>query len=106
MTDSCLCRLCGFDGIEPAINLTGMPRWNHWLFKSHELATDRGVDLTAYRCPSCGLVSVPIKLSDDYYDDYVNVPSLSPQAQQFQSEQALEFVERGFEFLESAGKLT
>jgi len=34
-----------------------------------------------------------MKLSDNYYDDYVNVPSLSPQAQQFQTEQAQDFVE-------------
>lgn len=93
MIDSRLCRLCGFDGIEPEINLSGMPRWNHRLLQSHELATDCGIDLTAYRCPSCGFVSVPMKLSDNYYDDYVNVPSLSPQAQQFQTEQAQDFVE-------------
>lgn len=94
MTDSRLCRLCGFDGIEPEIKLTGMPRWNHRLLQSTELATDHGIDLTAYRCPSCGFVSVPMRLSDEYYDDYVNVPSLSPQAQQFQNEQAQEFVQR------------
>lgn len=89
-----VCRLCSFDGIEVAVELASMPRWNHRLLQSHELATDRGVDLTVYRCPSCGFVSMPMKLSDDYYDDYVNVPSLSPQAQQFQTEQAFDFVER------------
>lgn len=35
-----------------------------------------------------------MQLSGDYYDDYVNAPSLSPQAQKFQYEQASEFVER------------
>jgi SAM-dependent methyltransferase len=89
-----ICRLCNFDGIEPAVQLSGMPRWNHRLLHSHELATDRGIELTAHRCPSCGFVSVPMRLSDNYYDDYVNVPSLSLQAQQFQIDQAREFVER------------
>lgn len=89
-----ICRLCGFDSIAPAVHFSGMPRWNHRLLQSHELATDRGVDLTAYQCPCCGFVSVPMGLSDDYYDDYVNVPSLSPQAQQFQTEQAQDFVKR------------
>lgn len=88
-----ICRLCSFDGIEPAVQLSGMPRWNHRLLHAHELSTDRGFDLTAYRCPSCGFVSAPMRLSEDYYDDYVNVPSLSPQAQQFQTEQAQDFVE-------------
>jgi len=39
-------------------------------------------------------VSVPMNLSGDYYDDYVNAPSLSLQAQQFQTGQAREFVNR------------
>ena len=89
-----LCRLCNFDGIEKAVELFNMPRWNHRLLKQHELNTDRGNDLTAYQCPSCGFVSVPMNLSDDYYDDYVNVPSLSIQAQQCQTQQARDFVGR------------
>lgn len=99
MTDT---RLCGFDGIEPTINLTGTHRWSYWYFKSYEFATDRGFDLNAYRCSSYVFMSLPMKLSDDY----VNVTSHSPQAQQFQKEQAREFVKRGFESLESTGKLT
>lgn len=35
-----------------------------------------------------------MQLSSDYYDDYVNAPSLSPQAQRFQLEQAQDFVAR------------
>jgi SAM-dependent methyltransferase len=35
-----------------------------------------------------------MNLSDDYYDDYVNAPSLSLQAQQFQTQQARDFVNR------------
>lgn len=88
------CRLCGLVGIAAAVELSGMPRWNHRLLRKDELASDQAVDLTAYRCPSCGFVSVPMQLSDDYYDDYVNAPSSSPQARKFQSEQAREFVER------------
>lgn len=92
--EAAICRLCSFDGIETEVELVGMPRWNHRLLQAHELAADRGANLTVCRCPCCGFVSVPLKLSDDYYDDYVNVPSLSPQAQNFQTEQAVGFVER------------
>jgi cyclopropane fatty-acyl-phospholipid synthase-like methyltransferase len=88
------CRLCGFPGITVVMKLSGMPRWNHRLLREHELSSDKVVDLEVHRCPSCGFVSLPLQLSDDYYDDYVNAPSLSPQAQKFQSDQAIDFVER------------
>jgi SAM-dependent methyltransferase len=94
MIDSRRCRLCDYACVEAVLELPGMPRWNHRLLQPDELSTDSGVDLTVYRCPSCGFVSVPMNLSGDYYDDYVNVPSLSLQAQQFQTGQARDFVNR------------
>jgi len=88
------CRLCGFGSLEVSFRLDGMPRWNHRLLREGEISSDRGIVLTVHRCPSCGFVSVPMGLAGDYYDDYVNVPSLSPQARAFQSGQATEFVAR------------
>ena len=35
-----------------------------------------------------------MQLAGNYYDDYVNAPSLSVQAQRFQTGQAIEFVRR------------
>ena len=89
-----VCRLCGAVGVELAFELSGMPRWNHRLLDARELGTDRAIDLAVHRCASCGFVCVPMNLSDDYYDDYLNVPSLSTQARRFQTEQANEFVAR------------
>lgn len=86
------CRLCGSDANQAVLKLTGMPRWNHRLLEESEVAADHAVDLDVHRCPGCGFVSLPVKLQDDYYDDYVNAPSQSPQMQQFQREQAEEFV--------------
>jgi len=86
------CRLCNFDGLEIAAELNDMPRWNHRLLKLDELERDHGVDIKIYRCSSCGFVSIPMNLSEDYYDDYINTPSLSAQAQQFQIDQANDFV--------------
>lgn len=94
MGGSLQCRLCGFAGIAAVVELSGMPRWNHRLLREHQLSTDRAIDLTVYGCPSCGFVSVPMHLTDDYYDDYINAPSLSAQARAFQAEQAQEFVRR------------
>ena len=88
------CRVCSAPALEAAFTLKAMPRWNHRLLKSSELASDRSVDIEVHRCTSCGFVSTPMKLADDYYDEYVNVPSLSAQARQFQAEQAKEFVGR------------
>ena len=86
------CRVCSAPALETAFSLKAMPRWNHRLLKGSELASDRPVDVEVHRCASCGFVSTPMKLEDDYYDEYVNVPSLSAQARQFQAEQAREFV--------------
>lgn len=88
------CRLCGAATNEVVLRLSGMPRWNHRLLKEAEVASDRGVDLDVHRCASCDFVSLPEQLNGDYYDDYVNAPSSSPQMQKFQTEQARAFVER------------
>lgn len=71
-----------------------MPRCNHRLLQEHELELDAAVDLAVYRCDSCGFVSLLSLLEDDYYADYVNAPSASPQMQAFLEEQAQEFVQR------------
>jgi SAM-dependent methyltransferase len=71
-----------------------MPRWNHRLLRAAELAGDRAIDITVRRCASCGFVSTAMNLADDYYDDYLNVPSLSAQARRFQAAQASDFVQR------------
>jgi cyclopropane fatty-acyl-phospholipid synthase-like methyltransferase len=92
--DFATCRLCGSAANAVALKLSGMPRWNHRLLEESEVATDRAVDLEIHRCGSCGFVSLPLQLQDDYYDDYVNAPSQSPQMQQFQRAQAHDFVER------------
>ena len=94
MTDLNSCRLCGYSKMSASVRLTAMPRWNHRLLQQNEIATDEAIDLSAYQCPSCGFVCVLKQLSDDYYDDYVNAPSVSMQAQRFQSDQAQEFVGR------------
>ena len=87
------CRLCHAGDVEIAFQLHGAPRWNHRLLKPAEVAIDHPIDLSIERCCSCGFVSLPASLADDYYDDYVNVPSLSPQARAFQYAQASDFVE-------------
>ena len=88
------CRLCSAVALETAFVLPAMPRWNHRLLKAAELASDRPVDIHVMRCACCGFVSTAMNLADDYYDEYLNVPSLSAQARQFQTVQAREFVER------------
>jgi SAM-dependent methyltransferase len=89
-----MCRLCGQATNRPALTLTGMPRWNHRLLNETELAHDAPIDLDIHRCDSCGFVSLPMLLGDDYYSDYVNAPSSSPQMQTFMDQQAREFVNR------------
>ena len=88
------CRLCSHGEVAVAFELQGVPRFNHRLLRPDELKTDSGITLTVLCCPACGFVSVPAKLDEDYYADYVNVPSLSLQARDFQAQQAREFVEQ------------
>jgi SAM-dependent methyltransferase len=88
------CRLCSARTLETAFVLPAMPRWNHRLLKAAEVAGDRPVDIHVQQCASCGFFSTALNLDDDYYDEYLNVPSLSAQARSFQASQAREFVER------------
>lgn len=88
------CRLCGYVPIKSITSLRGMPRWNHRLLSEAEVSSDFGIEINVLQCPGCGFVCVPPNLSPDYYDDYVNIPSLSRKAQMFQMEQARDFVEQ------------
>lgn len=89
------CRLCRNPDNRPAFTLAGMPRWNHRLLHASELADDTPIDLVVSRCECCGFVSLSTAvLADDYYSDYVNAPSSSPQMLAFLTAQAREFVHR------------
>jgi SAM-dependent methyltransferase len=92
------CRLCGYTSMIPAENLAfemrNMPSGNHRLLSEGELEFDDPIDLKVFCCQSCGFVSVPMELAENYYEGYVNVPSTSVQSQEFQLEQATEFVHR------------
>lgn len=88
------CRLCGQVSPQETVTLGGMPRWNHRLLSQSELQTDRPIDLSIQTCDTCGFVSVRSDLEDNYYSDYVNAPSTSPQMSAFLEAQATEFVER------------
>lgn len=88
------CRLCGHDQQKLFFSMADMPRWNHRLLDANELLEDRGFFLRVNQCCGCGFVSLSQQLDLDYYDDYMLVPSLSPQAQAFQSDQAHEFVSK------------
>ena len=89
-----LCRLCHRLTNRPALTLSGMPRFNHRLLQEHEVESDAPVDMLVHRCDACGFVSLRAELACDYYDNYVNAPSSSPQVQAFLGEQAQVLVER------------
>lgn len=89
-----LCRLCGDMASVTALTLERMPSWNHRLLRHSELQMDHPIDLHIQRCETCGFVSLPPALDDNYYADYVNAPSTSPQMQAFLNKQAEEFVDR------------
>lgn len=88
------CRLCGGAHARLAMRLDDMPRWNHRLLRPSEVAADKPAIISVWRCDACGFVFLRPQLADDYYDDYVNAPSRSSQAQRFQETQATEFVRR------------
>jgi SAM-dependent methyltransferase len=76
------------------MRLQSFPRQNHRLLRANELIDDKATDLVVYQCSSCGFISIPANLSDNYYDDYVNVSSLSPSMRAFQQYSARSFVDR------------
>lgn len=94
LSASIVCRLGHQRSNRLKLTLRGMPCFNQRLLREDEVVLDAPVDLSLYRCDVCSFVSLPTGPRDDYYDDYVNAPSTSPQVQAFLREQAQVFVER------------
>lgn len=88
------CRLCGSHDVQECLHINHVPRNIQRLFKAEELDQDRPIDLSVHRCASCGFVQIHPVLDDDYYDDYLMTTSHSQQMQDFQWEQASDFVNR------------
>jgi len=88
------CRLCGSDDVQECLRINHVPRNIQRLFKVDQLVQDRAIDLTVHRCESCGFVQIYPVLEDGYYDDYLMTTSHSRQMQEFQRDQALDFITR------------
>ncbi len=87
------CRLCGEYGLELCLRLDNMPHDISRLLQESEIAQDRPINLCVYACQSCGFVQLAQTLETTYYDDYLMTATHSPQMQEYQAQQANEFVD-------------
>ncbi|HEX8414411.1 MAG TPA: class I SAM-dependent methyltransferase [Sphingomicrobium sp.] len=88
------CRLCGRTDISVVLAMPRLPRNIQRLFTPDTLHEDRPTALNVYRCNSCRFVQLLDVLEDDYYDDYLMTTSHSRQMQDYQRDQARDFVIR------------
>jgi len=86
------CRLCAYPGLTTSLILKNSPRNIQRLFQAKELPQDKSIELKVLRCDRCGFVQVEPLLEDEYYDDYMMLATHSPQVQEYQSRQSLEFI--------------
>ena len=64
------------------------------MLREDEIGMIPAVTVSVYACPWCGLVQMTESLGSTFYDDYLMTASHSPQMQQYQTAQALNFVAR------------
>lgn len=88
------CRLCGCTDISVVLAMPRLPRNIQRLFTPETLHEDRPTALNVYRCETCRFVQLLDVLEDDYYDDYLMTTSHSRQMQDYQCDQARDFVTR------------
>lgn len=88
------CRLCGRTDASVVLAMPRLPRNIQRLFTPDTLHEDRPTALNVYRCKSCRFVQLLDVLEDDYYDDYLMTTSHSRQMQEYQGDQARDFVTR------------
>jgi len=86
------CRLCGGRRFDLFLHLPNAPANISQLVDASSLNAVPAVDLRAYRCRQCGMVQIPLLLRDDFYNEYFMTPSHSPQMQEYQRNQAGDFV--------------
>lgn len=89
-----VCRLCGCARLDVVLHMSRLPLNIQRLFTSEELHQDRSTSLSVYRCASCHFVQLCDTLSEDYYEDYLMTTSHSGQMQNYQRDQARDFVSR------------
>ena len=88
------CRLCGRTEVSVVLAMPRLPRNIQRLFTPDTLHEDRPTALNVYQCDACGFVQLLDVLEDDYYDDYLMTTSHSRQMQDYQRNQACDFVTR------------
>jgi SAM-dependent methyltransferase len=88
------CRLCGRETLTVVLTMPRLPRNIQRLFTAATLHEDKAISLNVYRCTSCNFVQLLDTLEDDYYDDYLMTTSHSRQMQDYQRDQAADFVTR------------
>ena len=88
------CRLCNQSDVRVSLLLPKSARNIQRLLSESELKNDKSIDLVVMQCERCGFVQLPPVLDDDYYDDYLMGTTHSLQMQNYQSRQAVDFVDR------------
>lgn len=73
------CRLCGNNHVTPVLELDRVP-CNVQRLTTQPVDKEKAItDFIVYQCNDCGLVQAPLRLEEDYYDDYLMATTFSEQ---------------------------
>ena len=80
------CRNCHRADPDPVFDIERVPQDIQHLLTVDDLGKDLSTDFTIYQCKWCGLVQAPMRLGEDYYDDYHMTQTFSPKLRQYLDE--------------------
>lgn len=88
------CRLCGSEKLEKTFSLENMPTNISVLYKSRE-ECDKQARITydIYQCSDCSFIQAKDCIESEYYDEYVMTVTHSKTMDNYQANQAKDFVD-------------
>jgi len=88
------CRCCHRDDVLEVMTLDGVPKDVQHLLSFEDVGRGKthSSDISIYQCQDCGLVQAPLKLDQDYYDDYLMTTSFSDRLQTYLDDLVTQFL--------------
>jgi SAM-dependent methyltransferase len=86
------CRLCNDSCLKEVLTITNSPRNISRMLRKSDFALDYPIPLHVFQCSACGHIQINEEIESSFYDDYIMTVSHSRQMQEYQKQQAIDFV--------------